>query len=148
MANLLMNVNLPSESQSTAWKFVVSQFSAVPRGILDIIQTMVHAAHPIGVLVKVMTVLFAFHPDAHSILVRRDLYQSKQVWFPQSVLVFLSSFINSESPDLPSFDSPDMVLGHRQQYHSQTTVCKGEPENDFESTTRVDLMVSIGIDID
>ena len=39
-----------------------------------------------------------------------------------------------------------MILGHRQQYHSQTTVCKGEPENDFESTTQVDHMVLIGID--
>ncbi|KAJ9701515.1 hypothetical protein PVL29_006741 [Vitis rotundifolia] len=107
---------------------------------------MVHATHTMGVLVNVMSALSVFHPDAHSILARQDLYQSKQVWFPQSVLVFLSSFINSESPDLPSFDSPDMVLGHRQHYHSQTTVCRGEPENDFESTTRVDRTVSIGID--
>ena len=40
---------------------------------------MVHAAHPMGVLVNVMSVLSVFHPDAHSILARWDLYQSKQV---------------------------------------------------------------------
>ena len=58
-------------------QFVVSQFSAVPQGILDIIQTMVHTAHPMGVLVNVMSALSVFHPDAHSILAKHDLYQSK-----------------------------------------------------------------------
>ncbi|KAJ9702944.1 hypothetical protein PVL29_004617 [Vitis rotundifolia] len=144
-----MNVNLPFESQSTAWKclfhhhpnrkFVVSQFSTVPQGILDIIQTMVHAAHLMGVFVNVMSVLSIFHPNAHSILA--GSLSVKIVWFPQSVLVFLSSFINFESPYLPSFDSPD-------EYHSQTIVCRGEPKNNFESTTRVDHMVSIRIDTD
>ena len=40
---------------------------------------MVHAAHPMGVLVNVMSALSVFHPDAHSILARQNLYQSKQV---------------------------------------------------------------------
>ena len=36
------------------------------------------------------------------------LFPQLQVWFPQFILVFLSSFINFESQDLPSFDSPDV----------------------------------------
>ena len=40
---------------------------------------MVHAAHPMGVLVNVVSALSVFHPDAHSIIARQDLSQSKQV---------------------------------------------------------------------
>ena len=55
--------------------------------ILDIIQTMVHAAHPMGVLINVMSALSVFHPNVHSILARRDLYQSKQVRDKQTACI-------------------------------------------------------------
>ncbi|KAH9794174.1 Citrate synthase 2 (peroxisomal) [Citrus sinensis] len=68
VAYLLMYGNLPSESQLTDWEFAVSQHSAVPQGILDIIQAMPHDAHPMGVLVSAMSALSIFHPDANPAL--------------------------------------------------------------------------------
>ncbi|XP_010915459.1 citrate synthase, glyoxysomal isoform X1 [Elaeis guineensis] len=79
VAYLLMYGNLPSQSQLADWEFAISQHSAVPQGILDIIQSMPHDAHPMGVLVSAMSALSVFHPDANPALRGQDLYQSKQV---------------------------------------------------------------------
>lgn len=79
VAYLLMYGNLPSQSQLADWEFAVSQHSAVPQGILDIIQAMPHDAHPMGVLVSAMSALSVFHPDANPALRGQDLYKSKQV---------------------------------------------------------------------
>ncbi|KAJ9682697.1 hypothetical protein PVL29_018593 [Vitis rotundifolia] len=57
VAYLLVYGNLPSESQLADWEFAVSQHSAVPQGILDIIQAMPHDAHPMGVFVSAMNAL-------------------------------------------------------------------------------------------
>ncbi|KAF6173373.1 hypothetical protein GIB67_027068 [Kingdonia uniflora] len=79
VAYLLMYGNMPSESQLADWEFAVSQHSAVPQGILDIIQAMPHDAHPMGILVSAMSALSVFHPDANPALRGQDIYQSKQV---------------------------------------------------------------------
>ncbi|KAK9088662.1 hypothetical protein Scep_027744 [Stephania cephalantha] len=79
VAYLLMYGSLPSQSQLADWEFAVSQHSAVPQGILDIIQAMPHDAHPMGVLVSAMSALSVFHPDANPALRGQDLYKSKQV---------------------------------------------------------------------
>ncbi|KAK2982599.1 hypothetical protein RJ640_024659 [Escallonia rubra] len=84
---LLMYGNLPSESQLADWEFAVSQHSAVPQGILDIIQAMPHDAHPMGVLVSAMSALSVFHPDANPALRGQDLYKSKQVRDKQIVRI-------------------------------------------------------------
>ncbi len=87
VAYLLMYGNLPSESQLADWEFAVSQHSAVPQGILDIIQAMPHDAHPMGVLVSAMSALSIFHPDANPALRGQDLYKSKQVRDKQIVRI-------------------------------------------------------------
>ncbi|ONI17609.1 hypothetical protein PRUPE_3G169400 [Prunus persica] len=79
VAYLLMYGNLPSESQLADWEFAISQHSAVPQGILDIIQAIPHDAHPMGVLVSAMSALSVFHPDANPALRGQDVYKSKQV---------------------------------------------------------------------
>ncbi|KAJ8626720.1 hypothetical protein MRB53_020027 [Persea americana] len=79
VAYLLMYGDLPSQNQLAEWEFAVSQHSAVPQGILDIIQAMPHDAHPMGVLCSAMSALSVFHPDANPALRGQDLYQSKQV---------------------------------------------------------------------
>ncbi|MBA0559772.1 hypothetical protein Golob_016718 [Gossypium lobatum] len=79
VAYLLMYGNLPSESQLADWEFAVSQHSAVPQGVLDIIQSMPHDAHPMGVLVSAMSALSVFHPDANPALRGQEIYKSKQV---------------------------------------------------------------------
>ncbi|KAF5189996.1 Citrate synthase, glyoxysomal [Thalictrum thalictroides] len=79
VAYLLMYGNLPSQNQLADWEFAVSQHSAVPQGILDIIQAMPHDAHPMGVLVSAMSALSVFHPDANPALRGQDIYSSKQV---------------------------------------------------------------------
>ncbi|KAK4484554.1 hypothetical protein RD792_007138 [Penstemon davidsonii] len=68
VAYLLMYGNLPTEGQLAEWEFAVSQHSAVPQGLLDIIQAMPHDAHPMGVLVSAMSALSVFHPDANPAL--------------------------------------------------------------------------------
>jgi len=68
VAYLLMYGNLPSENQLADWEFAISQHSAVPQGILDIIQAMPHDSHPMGVLVSAMSALSIFHPDANPAL--------------------------------------------------------------------------------
>ncbi|KAL2340695.1 hypothetical protein Fmac_008635 [Flemingia macrophylla] len=60
--------SLPFESQLAEWEFAVSQHSVVPQGVLDIIQSMPHDAHPMGVLVNSMSALSIFHPDANPAL--------------------------------------------------------------------------------
>ncbi|KAI5661988.1 hypothetical protein M9H77_21311 [Catharanthus roseus] len=87
VAYLLMYGNLPSESQLADWEFAISQHSAVPQGILDIIQAMPHDAHPMGVLVSAMSALSIFHPDANPALRGQDLYNSKQVRDKQIVRI-------------------------------------------------------------
>ncbi|CAH2058309.1 unnamed protein product [Thlaspi arvense] len=87
VAYLLMYGNLPSESQLSDWEFAVSQHSAVPQGVLDIIQAMPHDAHPMGVLVSAMSALSIFHPDANPALRGQDIYNSKQVRDKQIVRI-------------------------------------------------------------
>ncbi|XP_074286167.1 citrate synthase, glyoxysomal-like [Silene latifolia] len=87
VAYLLMYGNLPSKGQLADWEFAVSQHSAVPQGILDIIQSMPHDAHPMGVLVSAMSALSIFHPDANPALRGQDLYKSKQVRDKQIVRI-------------------------------------------------------------
>ncbi|EEF29688.1 citrate synthase, putative [Ricinus communis] len=79
VAYLIMYGNLPSASQLADWEFAISQHSAVPQGILDIIQAMPHDAHPMGVLVSAMSALSIFHPDANPALRGQEIYKSKQV---------------------------------------------------------------------
>ncbi|KAK7316723.1 hypothetical protein RJT34_00393 [Clitoria ternatea] len=76
---LIMYGNLPSERQLAEWEFAISQHSAVPQGVLDIIQSMPHDAHPMGMLVNAMSALSIFHPDANPALRGLDIYDSKQV---------------------------------------------------------------------
>ncbi|KAL2316787.1 hypothetical protein Fmac_030663 [Flemingia macrophylla] len=76
---LIMYGSLPSESQLAEWEFAVSQHSAVPQGVLDIIQSMPHDAHPMGVLVNSMSALSIFHPDANPALRGLDIYNSKEI---------------------------------------------------------------------
>jgi citrate synthase len=87
VAYLLMYGNLPSQSQLADWEFTVSQHSAVPQGVLDIIQSMPHDAHPMGVLVSAMSALSIFHPDANPALSGQDIYKSKQVRDKQIVRI-------------------------------------------------------------
>ncbi|KAL3821382.1 hypothetical protein ACJIZ3_007287 [Penstemon smallii] len=70
--------NLPTEGQLAKWEFAVSQHSAVPQGLLDIIQAMPHDAHPMGVLVSAMSALSVFHPDANPALRLLVLYQKDE----------------------------------------------------------------------
>ncbi|KAJ0669750.1 putative transferase [Helianthus annuus] len=79
--------NLPTQSQLADWEFAVSQHSAVPQGILDIIHAMPHDAHPMGVLVSAMSALSVFHPDANPALRGQDLYKSKPVRDKQIVRI-------------------------------------------------------------
>ncbi|CAJ1964437.1 unnamed protein product [Sphenostylis stenocarpa] len=65
---LIMYGNLPSESQLAEWEFNISQHSAVPQGVLDMIQAMPHDAHPMGMLVNAMSALSVYHPDANPAL--------------------------------------------------------------------------------
>ncbi|KAJ7960705.1 Citrate synthase [Quillaja saponaria] len=76
---LIMYGNLPSENQLADWEFAISQHSAVPQGVLNIIQSMPHDAHPMGVLVSAISALSVFHPDANPALQGLDVYNSKQV---------------------------------------------------------------------
>ncbi|RLN09715.1 hypothetical protein C2845_PM11G19950 [Panicum miliaceum] len=93
VAYLLMYGNLPTQSQLASWEFAISQHSAVPQGLLDIIQSMPHDAHPMGVLASAMSTLSVFHPDANPALRRthytdgQNLYKSKQVRDKQIVRV-------------------------------------------------------------
>ncbi|KAL7000629.1 citrate (Si)-synthase [Sarracenia purpurea var. burkii] len=87
VAYLLLYGNLPSQSQLADWEFAVSQHSAVPQGLLDMIKAMPHDAHPMGVLVSAMSALSVFHPDANPALAGQDLYKSKQVRDKQIVRI-------------------------------------------------------------
>ncbi|CAN1351764.1 Citrate synthase, glyoxysomal [Linum perenne] len=79
VAYLIMYGNLPSETQLADWEFAISQHSAVPQGVLNLIQAMPHDSHPMGVLVTAVSALSIFHPDANPALRGQDLYKSKQV---------------------------------------------------------------------
>ncbi|CAH2063631.1 unnamed protein product [Thlaspi arvense] len=79
VAYLLMYGNLPCQSELADWESAVSQNSSVPQGVLDIIESMPHDAHPVGVLVSAMSALSLFYPDANPSLMGQDIYKSKQV---------------------------------------------------------------------
>ncbi|CAG7865923.1 unnamed protein product [Brassica rapa] len=67
VAYLLIYGNLPSQRQLADLEFEVSQHSAVPQGLLDIIQSMPQDAHPSGAFVSAaaMSALSLFYPDAN-----------------------------------------------------------------------------------
>ncbi|KAG6748576.1 hypothetical protein POTOM_048505 [Populus tomentosa] len=79
VAYLVIYGSLPSQSQLADWEFAILQHSALPQGVLDIIQAMPHDAHPMGVLVSALSTLSIYHPDANPALKGQDLYKSKQV---------------------------------------------------------------------
>ncbi|KAJ4780627.1 Citrate synthase [Rhynchospora pubera] len=87
VAYLLMYGTLPSETQLADWEFAISQHSAVPQGLLNIIQNMPHDAHPMGVLISAMSALSVFHPDANPALRGQGLYKSKQIRDKQIVRI-------------------------------------------------------------
>ncbi|EOA25951.1 hypothetical protein CARUB_v10019340mg, partial [Capsella rubella] len=71
--------NLPSQSQLADWEFAISQNSAVPQEVLDIIQAMPREAHPIGALVTGMNALSFFYPEANPSLMGQGVYKSQQI---------------------------------------------------------------------
>ncbi|VVB04319.1 unnamed protein product [Arabis nemorensis] len=79
VAYLLIYGNLPSQSQLADWEISVSQHSKVPQGVLDIIQSMPHDAHPASIIVSAMSTLSIFHYDANPSLKGHNIYKSKQV---------------------------------------------------------------------
>ncbi|XP_015973188.1 citrate synthase, glyoxysomal [Arachis duranensis] len=79
VAYLILYGNLPSESQLAEWKFAISQHSAVPQGVLDLIQALPHDAHPMGALVNAISALSIYHPDANPALRGQGVYNSNQV---------------------------------------------------------------------
>ncbi|KAJ4896156.1 hypothetical protein Rs2_22950 [Raphanus sativus] len=79
VAYLLIYGNLPSQHQLADLEFEVSQHSAVPQGLLDIIQSIPQDAHPSGAFVSAMSTLSLFHPDANPSHMGQDIYKSKQV---------------------------------------------------------------------
>ncbi|KAL1189788.1 Citrate synthase 2, peroxisomal [Cardamine amara subsp. amara] len=84
---LLIYGNLPCQSQLADWEFAISQHSAVPQGVLDMIQSMPNDAHPTGVLITAMSALSIFYPDANPALKGQDIYKSKQVRDKQIVRI-------------------------------------------------------------
>ncbi|KAL0866965.1 hypothetical protein Bca101_046083 [Brassica carinata] len=79
VAYLLIYGNLPSQSQLADWELAVSQHSAVPQGLLDMIQSMPQDAYPTGAFVSAMSALSLFHPDADPAHMGQDVYKSAQV---------------------------------------------------------------------
>lgn len=106
---LIMYGSLPSESQLAEWNFAISQHSAVPQGVLDIIQSMPHDAHPMGVLVNALSALSVFHPDANPALRGLDIYNSKEVRDKQIARVIGKVFLFSSLCSSHSFSRVDEV---------------------------------------
>eukprot|EP00271_Cylindrocystis_brebissonii_P012079 TRINITY_DN3015_c1_g1_i1.p1 TRINITY_DN3015_c1_g1~~TRINITY_DN3015_c1_g1_i1.p1 ORF type:complete len:521 (-),score=100.78 TRINITY_DN3015_c1_g1_i1:770-2332(-) len=87
VAYLLMYGNLPTKSQLSDWEATVMLHSAVPEGVLSVIQALPHDGHPMGALVGAICALSSFHPDANPALQGQDLYNSKAVRDKQIVRV-------------------------------------------------------------
>ncbi|KAG2287892.1 hypothetical protein Bca52824_047496 [Brassica carinata] len=79
VAYLLIYGNLPSQRQLADWELAISQHSAVPQGLLDMIQSMPQDAYPTGAFVSAMSALSLFHPDANPAHMGQDVYKSAQV---------------------------------------------------------------------
>ncbi|KAL1189789.1 Citrate synthase 2, peroxisomal [Cardamine amara subsp. amara] len=87
VAYLLMYGNLPSQSQLADWESAISQHSAVPQGVLDMIQSMPQDAHPPRIFITAMSALSIFYPDANPALMGQDIYKSEQVRDKQIVRI-------------------------------------------------------------
>ncbi|CAG7905361.1 hypothetical protein BRARA_D00223 [Brassica rapa] len=79
VAYLLIYGNLPSKSQLADWELAISQHSAVPQGLLDMIQSMPQDAYPTSAFDSAMSALSLFHPDANPAHMGPDVYKSGQV---------------------------------------------------------------------
>ena len=71
--------NLSCEGQLIDWEVVVNHHTAVPQGILDIIQSMPHDAHTRGVLVSAMSAISTFYSNANLALRGQDINRPKPV---------------------------------------------------------------------
>ncbi|KAG0598229.1 hypothetical protein M758_12G056100 [Ceratodon purpureus] len=87
VAFLLMYGNLPTKPQLADWEASISQHSAVPEGVLDVLAALPHDAHPMGMLVGAICALSSFHPDANPALKGQSLYDSKAVRDKQIVRI-------------------------------------------------------------
>eukprot|EP00249_Psilotum_nudum_P021323 c28066_g1_i2 orf=293-1846(+) len=87
VAYLLLYGNLPTKDQLSDWEATIAQHSAVPGGVLDVIASLPHDAHPMGMLVGAISALSCFHPDANPALRGQDLYSSKAIQDKQIVRV-------------------------------------------------------------
>ncbi|BBN17619.1 citrate synthase [Marchantia polymorpha subsp. ruderalis] len=82
---LLVYGELPTSAQLARWELAVSQHSAVPEGVLKIIASLPHDAHPMGMLMVGICTLSSFHNDSNPALRGHDLYGSASVRDKQMV---------------------------------------------------------------
>ncbi|KAH9621582.1 hypothetical protein KSS87_002730 [Heliosperma pusillum] len=145
VAYLLMYGNLPSKGQLADWEFAVSQHSAVPQGILNIIQSMPHDAHPMGVLVSAMSTLSIFHPDANPALrlsqyeIRRYKFGEPDVKISTSHLYYFTSQVYYKKMSTKQDTSPS---ASKKTY---ATILQGTPSAATSQTTQSESICTRGM---
>ena len=78
-AHLVLYGELPTDSQSKAWRDAVMQHATIPEGVARAVAALPHDAHPMSAMVVGLASLGSFFPEANPALAGSGIYNSKAV---------------------------------------------------------------------
>ncbi len=77
VAHLLLNGDLPTQSELDAWDTEIMEHSMVHENIKKFMDGFLYDAHPMGVLVSTVAAMSTFYPDAKNIGSKRNRYRQQ-----------------------------------------------------------------------
>jgi len=106
-AYLILNGELPNQTQLDEWQKDITEHSFVHENIKKLIDGFHHDAHPMGTLVGTVGALSTFYPDAKNI--HDQACREKQIWRLIAKMPTLAAFAYRHSPP-PVY--PDQELSY------------------------------------
>ncbi|WP_415229962.1 citrate synthase [Psychromonas sp.] len=108
-AYLLLNGELPNQTQLAGWHEDVLEHTFVHENIKKLIDGFHHKAHPMGTLVGTVGALSTFYPDAKNI--HETDCRDRQIWRLMAKMPTLAAFAYRHSLGLP-YVYPDQSLSY------------------------------------
>jgi len=108
-AYLILNGELPNQTQLNEWQKDITEHSFVHENIKKLIDSFCHDAHPMGTLVGTVGALSTFYPDAKNIHDQDS--RNRQIWRLIAKMPTLAAFAYRHSLGLP-YVYPDQDLSY------------------------------------
>ncbi len=113
VAHLLLNGDLPTQSELDAWDTEIMEHSMVHENIKKFMDGFLYDAHPMGVLVSTVAAMSTFYPDAKNIGSRRNRYRQQIRLIGK--MPTIAAYAYRKSQGYPYAD-PDWDLGYTENF--------------------------------